>query len=111
MTRTTPLRRTTLHLSQIFLTDALTFITTNPGSCLTARALRLLHNPSTGQIPRTQLHHDPVPDEDADEISTGPSADVRRDLVAAIDAHLVQPARQPGPDHAFDDPIAVHGNL
>src|SRR5215831_13575393 len=80
ITRTTPRRRTILHLSQIRLTDARTFT-----------ALRLSHNPSALQIPRRQFHDHPIPDEHPDEVPFLPAPDVRRDAMAPLDLDLVQP--------------------
>jgi len=78
MTRTTPRRRTILHLSQIRLTDARTFI----------RLLRLPDDPAALHIAGRQLHNHPIAHEHADEIPSGPAADVRRDAVR-IDFHFV----------------------
>jgi len=86
MTRTTPRRRTILHLSQIFLTDALTFITVD---------LRLPDNPAASQIPRHQFHDHAIPDQHSNEIAFGAAAtDVSGDAVTTVDLHFVQPARQ-----------------
>src|SRR6267154_2907214 len=48
ITRTTPLRWMTLHLSQIFLTDALTFIISSQFSVVSSQRpqLRILPDPS-----------------------------------------------------------------
>src|ERR1051326_7459864 len=53
ITRTTRLRCTILHLSQIFLTDALTFI---------IPLFVPIHNPAARQIVWRQLHCNLVPD-------------------------------------------------
>jgi len=78
MIRTTPLRRTTLHLSHIFFTDALTFMT-----------LRLPDDSAARQIPRRQLHDDPVAHQEPDEIFFQTAADMRRNLPTAVDVYPI----------------------
>ena len=90
MTLTTPRRRTILHLSHIRFTDALTFMT-----------LRLPDDPAARQIPRHQLHDDPVADQEPDKISLEPAADMRRNPLIAVDVDLIQTARQ----LRFNDPF------
>src|SRR4029453_5707834 len=75
ITRTTPFRRTTLHLSQIFRTDARTFI---------GFSLRPLHDPTTRRIARRELDHDPISDQHPDEVALGPSAHVRGNPVRSF---------------------------
>src|ERR1017187_2488931 len=72
ITRTTPLRWMTLHLSQIFFTDARTFIT-QPSAVshplpANSKSFIAIHNPSAIQIVRRKLHRDLVPGQNADEI-------------------------------------------
>src|SRR5690242_3981035 len=85
MTRTTPCRRTILHLSQIRFTDALTFISTSS---------QFLDNPSATHVDRRELHAHPIADEHPDEVPIDPPADVRRDRRPFVEPHAVQRAWQ-----------------
>src|SRR5262245_55738865 len=93
MTRTTPRRRTTLHLSQIRLTDALTFMlsyafrTMSSGLCFPDYA-------AARAVAYRQLHDHPITDEQPHEVPLDAARRVRRDTVLAVDLHLVEPARQ-----------------
>ena len=91
ITRTTPRLRTILHLSQIFLTDARTFI----------RRLQLPYDSASRQIAGSQLDQHPVADDQPDEVPVRSAADVRGHPVGPIDLHPIQPARQLFPDDAF----------
>ena len=76
MTRTTPRRCTILHLSQIFFTDALTFMIASSFFFLLRANPRVLfvavNDASAGEIVRRKLHRDLVPRQDADEILAHP---------------------------------------
>jgi len=74
ITRTTPRRRTILHLSQIRLTDALTFI--EPSS--------LRDYSPAAPIRRHQFHLNPIADQHADEVSVDAIGDMRHHQPAAI---------------------------
>src|ERR1700682_4872280 len=82
MTRTTPSRRITLHLSQIFLTDARTFISTFQLPC----------NPASRGIVRRQLHLDPVARNQPDEIAFHRAHYVRQHLPLVLQHDLVDGA-------------------
>src|SRR3954470_10879197 len=100
ITRTTPRRRTILHLSQIFFTDARTFI-----------PLRLPDDPAAIEVARRQLQNHPITDEHPDEIPFEPAANVRRDPVPPLDLDVVQAARQlrtNDPFHLGHRPTAAH---
>src|SRR3954467_12887205 len=70
MTRTTPSRRITLHLSQIFFTDARTFIKSSElrDGVLSSPA-QLSRDPATRRIVRRQFHLDPIARNQPDKIS------------------------------------------
>ena len=74
MTRTTPLRCTILHFTQIFLTDALTFM----------GPLQLLHDPPAAGIDRRELHPNPIAHQHAHEITSDAIGDVRRHHAAGL---------------------------
>src|SRR6478736_5664706 len=70
ITRTTPLRWMILHLSQIFFTDARTFITqpSAVGSQPSAQLFVPLNDSSTIQVVRRKLHRDLVSRQNTNEI-------------------------------------------
>src|SRR5688572_31991653 len=78
ITRTTPRRRTTLHLSQIRFTDALTFMMFYAFRTTSFR-LRLSHNPAACPVPRRQFHDHSITDEQPDEVPFHASGRVRSD--------------------------------
>jgi hypothetical protein len=91
ITRTTPRRRTILHLSQIRLTDALTFI--EPSS--------LRDDSPAAPIRRHQLHMNPITDQHPDEVPVDPIRNVRQHLPAAIvEPHAIHRAWQHVDDHS-----------
>jgi hypothetical protein len=89
ITRTTPRRRTILHLSQIRLTDARTFISSDPQIL---RSSNLLDYPSPAAIDRRELDPHAIADQHADEIPVDPIRNVRRDNRALLEPHAVKRA-------------------
>src|SRR6185437_13976766 len=96
MTITRPLRRMTLHLSQILLTEGLTFIVLVPfvrcprtapgatrgrGRYLQQPLLVAVDDTAAGQVVRTQLHDHAVLREDADVVLTHLARDVGKHFV------------------------------
>jgi len=100
MTRTTPRRRTTLHLSQIRLTDALTFMMSYasglcfPGLCFPDYAASVA-------VSSRQLHDHSITDEQPDEVPLETAGRMRGDPMLSLDLHLVEPARQLRDDDAL----------
>src|SRR5687767_1984363 len=99
ITRTTPRRRTTLHLSQIRFTDALTFIH--------ASRWNLFHDSPAPVIPGRQLQSDLVAHEHPDERPARAGPRVRRHLPLPVDDHAIEPARQRLGDRPDDGARAV----
>jgi len=96
MTRTTPRRRTTLHLSQIRLTDALTFMMFYAfQATLSGYAFRLCfpHDSATRAVSLRQLHDHPITDEQPDEVPLDAAGRMRRDPTLSLDLHVVEPTR------------------
>src|SRR5918993_4391756 len=73
ITRTTPRRRTILHLRQIFLTEAITFINSS--------LLRSKRYPTLGEVVRRHLHRHLVAGQDADVIHPHLAGDEGMDRV------------------------------
>src|SRR5215472_2577537 len=74
MTRTTPRRRTILHLSQTFLTLGRTFMA----------SLVAVGDSSAAGVVRAHLHGDPIAGEDADVELAHPPADRRENDQAVV---------------------------
>src|SRR5688572_6209616 len=87
----------TLHLSQMGLTLGLTFMSTIPccsaGACADVRSRRLDHllvavdDPTSREVVRRELHHDPVLGEDPDVVLAHLAADVGEHLVPVGQLH------------------------
>jgi hypothetical protein len=91
MIRTTPFRRTTLHLAQNFRTDGLTFIAF-PFS------LRPVNDPPAGQVVRGQLDRNPIPRQDLYEVHPHLPRDMGKHLHLVIEFHPEHGVRE-GFDH------------
>src|SRR6187401_2406162 len=101
MTRTTPRRRTTLHLSQIRFTDARTFIM--PTASVTAGiavpayktgtpGLQFPDDPPARHVTRRQLHFDAVSDDQPDEVALHPGTMMRREPPGSVHVEPIEPA-------------------
>jgi hypothetical protein len=104
ITRTTPRRRTILHLSQIRFTDALTFIDASILQSCNSAILLSLDLPDYPPAPAVgwhQLHSNPVAGQHADEIPVDPIRDVGQNLESAIvEPHAIHRLRE----HVGDNP-------
>lgn len=88
ITRTTPWRRTILHLSQILFTDARTFIDVTS-------LQNLLDDSSPAHVGPRDLHANPIAHQDTDEIPVEPIRNVRNDRPAGlIETDTIERARQ-----------------
>src|SRR5688572_10276427 len=98
MMRTTPRLRTTLHLSHIRLTEALTFMCTS--SRLRARSTRACrslsppNDPPARPIARTQFDCHVVAHDQPHEIAAETRRRVRHDLAPAANRHPIEHPRQ-----------------
>src|SRR6185436_17218501 len=81
ITRTTRLRCTILHLSQIFLTDALTFI-------IPALLLVSINDPATRQVVRRKLNRYLVAWKNANEILSHLSGNMSQHLMLVLQLHF-----------------------
>src|ERR687887_2559450 len=85
MTRTTPFRRTILHLRQILFTDAITFIRSS---------LRSKGDAALRQVVRRHLHRHLVARQDADVVHPHLPGDEGVDRVAVLQLHAEGGVRQ-----------------
>src|SRR5678816_797375 len=99
ITRTTPRRRTILHLSQIRFTDALTFISVPVH--VQRRTSNFPHDPSPPDIGRRELQPHPIADQEPHEVAIHPIRDVRHHERPFVEPHLVEGARQ-----GLHDPVS-----
>src|SRR6266850_8284207 len=105
MIRTTPLRRTTLQCSQIFVTDALTFISTPTPSAGPKSAPRLLvpvDDPPAIEIVGRELNRHLVPGQNLDEVHPHLARDMGQDAVPVLQLHPKHRVRERLDDRAFD---------
>src|SRR5690348_10256940 len=99
MIRTTPRRRTTLHLSQIFLTLGRTF-TGRPSRFKTL--LVPVRDPATARVVRRDLDGHPVTRKNLDVILPHPAADGREDAEAIVRLHAKHRIGQGLLNHAVE---------
>jgi hypothetical protein len=123
MTITRPLRRMTLHLSQIGLTLGLTFTVgpfglqlggsvggvDRPGTALGDDLLVAVNDAAAGEVVGRELHDDAVLRKDADVVLPHLAADVREDLVSVAQFHILRTLVSDGA--ALRDPApCAHGH-
>src|SRR3954471_18096597 len=87
MTMTRPWRRITLHLSQIGLTLGLTFMSALSSLRAAVALLVAVDDPTSREVVRRELHHDPVLREDPDVVLAHLAADVGENLVPVAQLH------------------------
>lgn len=111
MTRTTPRRRTILHLSHIRFTDALTFISSPQPSALSHQlghsallkadgSLEASDNPAAAWVERRYLHEHAIPSQQAEEVAPHLTRCMRQHLMSAVELDPKQCARQELPHDA-----------
>src|SRR5712671_3299867 len=109
----------TLHLSQIFLTDALTFITPHvatdafvrpAGQSPAANLFVAVHNPPAIQIVRRKFDRDLVSRQYPDKVLPHLAGNMRQHLVFVFELHLEHGIRQRFDDrcHHFNRVLFTH---